>query len=78
MPGFMLSKKIHEIYSKNPNINCLVLMNHGIFTFANDCKEAYDLMIKYVTKAEKAVKKLKKRNSTFFNYTIHLELLKIM
>ena len=35
MPGFMLSKKIHEIYSKNPNIKCLILMNHGIFTFAN-------------------------------------------
>ena len=61
MPGFMLSKKIHEIYSKNPNINCLILMNHGIFTFANDCKEAYDLMIKYVTKAERAVKKLRSK-----------------
>ena len=58
MPGFMLSKKIHEIYSKNPNINCLILMNHGIFTFSNDCKETYDLMIKYVSKAERAVKKL--------------------
>ena len=61
MPGFMLAKKIHEIYSKNPKINCLILMNHGIFTFANDCKEAYDLMIKYVTKAERAVKKLKSK-----------------
>jgi len=61
MPGFMLAKKIHEIYSKNPNINCLVLMNHGIFTFANDCKEAYDLMIKYVSKAEIAVRKLKSK-----------------
>ncbi len=64
MPGFMLAKKIHEIYSKNPNINCLILMNHGIFTFANDCKEAYDLMIKYVSKAEKAVKKLKSKKIT--------------
>ncbi len=59
MPGFMLAKKIHEIYSKNPKINCLILMNHGIFTFANDCKEAYDLMIKYVSKAEHEIKKLK-------------------
>ena len=74
MPGFMLAKKIHEIYTKNPNINCLILMNHGIFTFANDCKEAYDLMIKYVSKAERAVKKLKskkikqiKKFSTKFN-----------
>ncbi len=61
MPGFMLAKKINEIYSKNPNINCLILMNHGIFTFSNNCKDAYDLMIKYVSKAERAVKKLKSK-----------------
>ncbi len=74
MPGFMLAKKINEVYSKNPKINCLILMNHGIFTFANDCKEAYDLMIKYVSKAESTIKKLKtkkikqiKKFSTKFN-----------
>ena len=59
MPGFMLSKKVSEIYSINPNINCLILMNHGIFTFADDAKEAYSLMIKYVSQAERAIKKLK-------------------
>jgi len=74
MPGFMLAKKINEIYSINPNINCLILMNHGIFTFADDAKEAYELMIKYVSQAEKAIKKLKvkkikqiKNFSTKFN-----------
>jgi len=61
MPGFMLAKKVSEIYSKNPKINCLILMNHGIFTFADDAKDAYDLMIKYVSKAERAVKKLKSK-----------------
>ena len=61
MPGFMLAKKINEVYSKNPKINCLILMNHGIFTFANDCKAAYDLMIKYVSKAENTIKKLKSK-----------------
>ena len=59
MPGFMLSKKVSEIYSINPNINCLILMHHGIFTFADDAKEAYSLMIKYVSQAERAIKKLK-------------------
>jgi len=59
MPGFGLAKKINEVYSTNPNIDCLILMNHGIFTFANNAKEAYSLMIKYVSKAEKAVRKLK-------------------
>ena len=61
MPGFMLAKKVSEIYSKNPKINCLILMNHGIFTFADDAKDAYNLMIKYVSKAERAVKKLKSK-----------------
>jgi len=61
MPGFMLAKKINEVYSNNPNIECLILMNHGIFTFSNDCKESYDLMIKYVSKAERAIKKLKSK-----------------
>ena len=59
MPGFMLAKKINDVYSKNPNINCLILMNHGIFTFGDEAKEAYDLMIKYVSQAERAIKKLK-------------------
>ena len=61
MPGFGLAKKINEVYSKNPNINCLILMNHGIFTFANSAKEAYSLMIKYVSQAETAIKKLKSK-----------------
>ena len=59
MPGFGLAKKINDVYKKNPDINCLILMNHGIFTFAESAKEAYSLMIKYVSQAEKATKKLK-------------------
>ena len=61
MPGFGLAKKINEVYSKNPSINCLILLNHGIFTFADNAKEAYSLMIKYVSQAEKAIKKLKSK-----------------
>ena len=53
MPGFGLAQKINEVYSKNPKINCLILLNHGIFTFDNDAKKSYDLMIKYVSIAEK-------------------------
>ncbi len=71
MPGFGLAQKINQVYSKNPNINCLILMNHGIFTFADDAKEAYSLMIKYVSKAEKAIKKLKsKKIKQIKNYSI--------
>ena len=61
MPGFALAQKVNEIYKKNPNINCLILLNHGIFTFDNDAKKSYDLMIKYVSIAERTVKKLKRK-----------------
>ncbi len=61
MPGYGLAQKIKEVYLKNPNINCLILLNHGIFTFSNDAKVSYDLMIKYVSDAEKALKKLKNK-----------------
>jgi rhamnose utilization protein RhaD (predicted bifunctional aldolase and dehydrogenase)/NAD(P)-dependent dehydrogenase (short-subunit alcohol dehydrogenase family) len=70
MPGFGLAKKINEIYSKNPKINCLILLNHGIFTFADNAKEAYSLMIKYVSQAEKAIKILKvKKIKQINNYS---------
>tara|TARA_B110000091_G_scaffold80465_1_gene88600 strand:- start:2191 stop:3900 length:1710 start_codon:yes stop_codon:yes gene_type:complete len=61
MPGFLLAKKVFEIYQKNPEVNCLILLNHGIFTFSNSGKEAYDLMIKNVTLAELAIKKMKNK-----------------
>ena len=61
MPGFGLAQKINEVYKKNPNINCLILLNHGIFTFDNTAKKSYDLMIKYVSIAENTVRKLKRK-----------------
>ena len=36
-------------------------MNHGIFTFSDDAKESYSLMIKAVSQAEKYIKKTSKR-----------------
>jgi len=76
MPGFMLAKKINEIYSENPNINCLILMNHGIFTFADKAKEAYDLMIKYVSQAERAIKKLKAKTEIYMGGKKILKIIK--
>ena len=61
MPGFLLAKKVFEIYQNNPEVNCLILLNHGIFTFSNSAKESYDLMIRNVTLAESAIKKMKSK-----------------
>ena len=53
MPGFDLAKKAYEVYKKNPKVKGLILLYHGIFTFADDAKESYERMIKYISIAEK-------------------------
>ncbi len=55
MPGFPLAKAMADLYENNPQVECIILMNHGIFTFGEDAKTAYDLMIDYVTRAEKYI-----------------------
>ncbi|MBH90913.1 MAG: bifunctional aldolase/short-chain dehydrogenase [Candidatus Marinimicrobia bacterium] len=59
MPGFELAKKAKQEFNKNKSIECMILLNHGIFTFGESAKESYDRMIKYVNKAEKYINKLK-------------------
>ncbi len=54
MPGFLLSRMVHEL-SKNADwskLEGLVLMNHGLFSFAEDAKTSYERMIQLVTEAE--------------------------
>jgi len=51
-PGFDLAKAAAEVYECDPSVVGLILDKHGIFTFAGSAKEAYDLMIDAVTKAE--------------------------
>jgi len=49
MPGFDLAKAAAEAYEKNPEVRGLVLLNHGLFTFAETAKESYDCHIEAVT-----------------------------
>ncbi len=51
-PGFDLAKAAAEIFDAEPSVEGLILDKHGIFTFADDAKTAYDLMIEFVTMAE--------------------------
>ena len=55
MPGFELAKLSIRIFKSNPEVEGLVLLNHGIFTFGDSSKQSYDRMIKYVTIAEKYI-----------------------
>ncbi len=57
IPGFALAKSVAEIYQANPKVQGLILLRHGIFTFAEDAREAYELMIEMVTLAEERLKR---------------------
>ncbi|HTQ12231.1 MAG TPA: bifunctional aldolase/short-chain dehydrogenase [Rhizomicrobium sp.] len=52
IPGFTLAKAVADVFDRNPDVEGLVLPRHGIFTFAEDAKTAYEKMIEFVTMAE--------------------------
>src|SRR3954451_25116163 len=52
MPGFLLAKKAAEIYEGDPAVEGLVLLKHGVFSFGDTAREAYERMIAIVTLAE--------------------------
>jgi rhamnose utilization protein RhaD (predicted bifunctional aldolase and dehydrogenase) len=56
MPGFALAKLAAEVYERDPSVEGLVLLNHGLFTFADDARTAYDRMIAGVDRAERFVR----------------------
>ncbi|OAN47961.1 short-chain dehydrogenase [Paramagnetospirillum marisnigri] len=52
MPGFALAKKAAEVFEQDPTVEGLILLKHGIFTFADDARTAYERMITHVSAAE--------------------------
>ena len=59
MPGFALAKASAEVYEKNPNVEGLLLINHGLFTFGDTAKESYERHIHAVTLFEEFIGKSK-------------------
>jgi rhamnulose-1-phosphate aldolase/alcohol dehydrogenase len=55
MPGFALAKLAAEVYERDQGVEGLVLLNHGLFTFADDARTAYERMIAGVDRAERFV-----------------------
>ncbi|HEX4507528.1 MAG TPA: bifunctional aldolase/short-chain dehydrogenase [Alphaproteobacteria bacterium] len=68
MPGFALAKKAAEVFEQDPSVEGLILLKHGIFTFGESAREAYDLMIEMVTLAEARLQK--GRKSVFMPATL--------
>ncbi len=57
MPGFALSKLASEVYAAHRQVKGLILHQHGIFTFGETAREAYDNMIAMTIKAEERITK---------------------
>ena len=52
MPGFGLAKKTSEVFEDNPEVDGLILLNHGIFTFSDDAETSYQHMIDAISTVE--------------------------
>jgi NAD(P)-dependent dehydrogenase (short-subunit alcohol dehydrogenase family) len=54
MPGFMLAQQVHQATQALDwqSLQGIILLHHGIFTFAEDAKTSYDTMIALVSAAE--------------------------
>jgi rhamnose utilization protein RhaD (predicted bifunctional aldolase and dehydrogenase)/NAD(P)-dependent dehydrogenase (short-subunit alcohol dehydrogenase family) len=52
MPGFGLAKKAVEVFERAPGCDGLILSKHGLVTFGETAREAYERMIAFVSRAE--------------------------
>jgi len=54
MPGFVLSRQVNEAIGEVDlsDYKGIILMHHGVFTFDDDARTAYENMIELVTRAE--------------------------
>jgi rhamnulose-1-phosphate aldolase/alcohol dehydrogenase len=54
-PGFRLAKEVARAVRAQPGARAVVLMNHGLITWGDTAREAYERHIEYVTRAEEVV-----------------------
>lgn len=57
MPGFILAKQIYQL-TRNidwDRYKGIILMHHGVFSFADDARQSYENMIELVTQAERYI-----------------------
>jgi rhamnose utilization protein RhaD (predicted bifunctional aldolase and dehydrogenase)/NAD(P)-dependent dehydrogenase (short-subunit alcohol dehydrogenase family) len=63
IPGFALAKSVADVFDKNPGVEGLVLLQHGIFTVGDTARQAYDRMIHFVTLAEQRLGRQRKQRA---------------
>jgi rhamnose utilization protein RhaD (predicted bifunctional aldolase and dehydrogenase)/NAD(P)-dependent dehydrogenase (short-subunit alcohol dehydrogenase family) len=60
MPGFGLAKRAIEVFERLKPSDGLILSKHGIVTFGEDARQAYERMIEMVTRAEEFIARNRK------------------
>jgi rhamnose utilization protein RhaD (predicted bifunctional aldolase and dehydrogenase)/NAD(P)-dependent dehydrogenase (short-subunit alcohol dehydrogenase family) len=60
MPGFLLAKKAAEVFEADPGVEGLILLKHGVFSFGEDARQAYERMIAIVTLAQERLNRGRK------------------
>lgn len=55
MPGFSLAGAARKVLEAHPDVDCLVLLKHGLFTWGPDARSSYDKHIRAVSLAEKYI-----------------------
>jgi len=60
MPGFALAKTAADVHDARPDVEGLILHKHGIFTFGDNARDAYERMIALVTLAEERLQRNRK------------------
>ncbi len=68
MPGFALAKTAAEIFEAQPDVEGLVLLKHGVFTFGDSARQSYERMIDAVTMAEERL--ARRKNIVFIARTL--------
>src|SRR5687768_4580008 len=53
-PGFRLSRDVADAFDRQPDAEGLILMNHGLITWGETAREAYERHIELVTRAERS------------------------
>ena len=64
-PGFKLSKMIAEGVQNNPNAELVIMEKHGLVTWGDTSKEAYDKTIEIINEAEAYIEKQAENKNLF-------------
>jgi len=63
MPGFELARRAAAIWERRPEVEGLVLIRHGIFSFGATARDSYERMIALVTLAEEFIDRQGRRKT---------------